>query len=564
MKQRSLLVSLLFTGMSAAAQQPQKPLVDSTELKTLFFAGLREKLNENYSRAGESFQKILAIDPKNAAVYYELASLNYRQNKLTEAETAIKRSVALDANNLWYWKMMAELYKRKGDMEGLVAVFNELIRLSPDDDAFYFDKGNAYLLLGKTTEALRTYDELEKKFGVSKALVQARHRIDLGNKKEATKAELENMLSAGVDDVPGMLDLSQSMIEKGQTENALILLKKAKSISPENYEIDLALADYYQNIKNSIEAGLALRTAFANPEMPQQRKGKIILMIAGGAKNPILIEEALALTKLAMQTSSNDPNMHALYGDLLYQKGELLAALQQYQGVLKMSDQLYPVWERVLVIQNNIGKYKEAAKTGEEALAIFPNQGILYYYLAFAQHRDQQNAAAMTNIKAAMQLDGDNPALQALVFALQGEIFLDEQKFREANTAFDKAVSLAPKNYLLLNNYAFYLALSNQDLEKAETLIAKAAAAMPGSTSVADTYALVLFKRGKYVQAKSWAELAIQHDGAENGLYLEHYGDILFLNGEKEAALIQWQKANDAGNDAANLKRKINEKKYIK
>ncbi|WP_316840618.1 tetratricopeptide repeat protein [Pedobacter gandavensis] len=564
MKQRSLLLSLLLAGLSAEAQQPVNPKLDSTEVRTLFFAGLREKLNENYSKAGESFQKILAIDPKNAAVYYEIASLNYRQNKLQEAEAAIKKSVALDANNLWYWKMMAELYKRKGDMDGLISVFNELIRLSPDNDAFYFDKGNAYLLLGKTTEALRTYDELEKKFGVSKALIQARHRIDLGNKKEATKAELENMLSAGEDDVPGMLDLSQSMMEKGQTENALVLLKKAKSISPENYEIDLAIADYYQNIKNSKEAGIALRTAFANPEMPAQRKGKIILMIAGNAKNPLLIEEALALAKIAMERGDEDPNMIALYGDLLYQKGALSAALQQYQAVLKLSDQLYPVWERVLTIQNNLGKYKEAAKTGEAALAIFPNQGILYYYLAFAQHRDLQNAAAMTNIKAALQLDGENPDLQALVFALQGEIFLDEEKFKEANIAFDKAVTLAPKNYLLLNNYAFYLALRNQDLEKAEALAAKAAAGMPGNTSVADTYALVLFKRGKYAMAKNWAEQAIQHDGSGNGLYLEHYGDILFLNGEQEAALLQWQKAKDAGNDAANLKRKINEKKYIK
>ena len=564
MKQRSLLLSLLLAGTTAVAQQPVNPKLDSTEVKTLFFAGLREKLNENYSKAGESFQKILTLDPNNAAVYYEIASLNYRQNKLAEAEAAIKKSVALDANNLWYWKMMAELYKRKGDMDGLVNVFNELIRLSPDNDAFYYDKGNAYLLLGKTTEAFRTYDELEKKFGVSKALIQARQRIDLGNKKTATKAEMENMLSAGADDVPGMLDLSQTMVEKGQMENAVLLLKKAKSISPENYEIDLALADYYQNIKNSNEAGLALKTAFANPEMPTQRKGKIILMIAGNAKNTTQLEEAIAFTKLALESSGNDPNRMALYGDLLYQKGDLSASLQQYQEVLKVSDQLYPVWERVLTIQNNLGKYKDAAKSGEEALAIFPNQGILYYYLAFAQHRDQQNGEAMTNIKAALQMDGDNPALQALIFALQGEIFLDEQKFSEANTAFDKAVKLAPKNYLLLNNYAFYLALSNQDLAKAEDLVAKAAAAMPGNTSVADTYALVLLKRGKYEAAKPWAEIAIQHDGAGNGLYLEHYGDILFLTGEREAALIQWQKAKAAGNDSPNLNRKINEKKYIK
>jgi predicted negative regulator of RcsB-dependent stress response len=45
---------------------------------------------------------------------------------------------------------------------------------------------------------------------------------------------------------------------------------------------------------------------------------------------------------------------------------------------------------------------------------------------------------------------------------------------------------------------------------------------------------------------------------------LEHYGDILFLKGDKENAVAQWQKAKSAGNQSDKLNRKINEKKYIK
>ncbi|NQX40358.1 Flp pilus assembly protein TadD, contains TPR repeats [Pedobacter steynii] len=565
MKQRSLLLPLLFAGLSAVAQQPVKPVLDSNAVKNLFFAGLREKLNENYSKAGESFNKILTIDPNNAAVHYEIASLNYRQNKLEDAEVSIKKSVALDADNLWYWKLLAELYKRKGNMEGLVTVFTQMIRLSPDNDAYYFDKSNAYLLMGKTEEALKGYDLLEQKFGPSKALTQARQRITLGTGKAATKQEVDKILAEGQDDVKDLLEMSESLMEKGQHETALPLLLKAKTVAPEDYEVDLALADYYRNSKNSTAAGQALRTAFANSGMPAERKIKIVMMLAGGAaRNKARTQEAGELAKIMVESNPSDPKAQALYGDILYQQGNLSAALEQYQAVLKKTEDLYAVWEQVLNIQTSLGLYKEAVKTGDAAMGIYPNQAIIYYYTAFALHRDNQNAAALSNIKTALQLDGDNKDLQALILGLQGEILIDEQKFSEANAAFDKAVALAPTNYLLLNNYAFYLALRNQHLAKAESLIAKAAAAMPGNPSVADTYALVLLKLEKYDQAKVWAEQALQSIGAKNGLYLEHYGDILFLKGEKELALVQWQKAKEAGNDSGILNRKINEKKYIK
>jgi len=64
--------------------------------------------------------------------------------------------------------------------------------------------------------------------------------------------------------------------------------------------------------------------------------------------------------------------------------------------------------------------------------------------------------------------------------------------------------------------------------------------------------------------AKVWVEKALQNNTNKNGVYLEHYGDILFMKGDKEAALLQWQKAKAAGNGSEILNKKINEKKYFK
>ncbi|RZL28533.1 MAG: tetratricopeptide repeat protein, partial [Pedobacter sp.] len=280
--------------------------------------------------------------------------------------------------------------------------------------------------------------------------------------------------------------------------------------------------------------------------------------------NPARQADATSLIQLALQMHPDDQKMLILYGDVLYQQGNFKAAKEQYQAILKKDEQTYIAWEKILGIQTLMGNYADAIKTGDEALAIYPNQAILYYYKAFALHRNGQNAEAGLEIKSALQLDGDDNNLKALILALQAEVFIDQQKLKEADLAFDKAVTLAPDNYLTLSNYAYYLALRNQDLAKAESLVAKAAKALPKNASIADTYAIVLFKQSKYTEALVYIEKALQNNEASNPVYLEHYGDILFQKGDTEMALIQWQKAKQAGNDSEKLKRKINEKKYIK
>lgn len=474
MKKSLVLCGLLLSSLFSFGQQAKISAGDSIRIKQLFFDGLRDKLNENYDRSNENFSRITTIDPANTAAWYEIALLNFRQNRMPDAEMAIKNAVALDQDNIWYWKLLAELYKSTGEMDKLIPVFDHLIRLSPEQKNFYFDKANALSIAGKKDEALAAYAVLEQKFGPSKSLSRARERIETEEQPADSMA------------------LATSLIAK----------------------------------KNF------------------------------GAAAAILQELAA--------THQEDPLFLALYGDVLYENYNLPAALQAYKKALKLSDQLYGVWEKALNIQILLGQYKQMTEMGEAALEVYPNQAILYYYMAFALHRQNKNEGALTHIKSALALDGDNKELQALIFALQAEILIDEGKSAAADLAFNKAVTLDPRNYLIMNNYAYYLALRNENLDKAVTLIDAAAKAMPGNASIADTYALILLKGGKYEIARTWIEKALQNNEAENNVYLEHYGDILFLSGEQENAITQWKKSRAAGNDSPLLKRKIDEKKYLK
>lgn len=455
MKGKCFFMLLLSGSTSVFAQEPVVSALDSMAVKTLFFAGLKEKLNENYPKANESFDKLLKIDPNNSAAYFEVATLNFRQNKLMESEMAIKKATSLSPQNLWYWKLLAELYKRKGDMDNLVLVFDKLIALSPDEDSYYFDRSNALLLAGREDDALKGYDVLEKKFGTSEALTEARQRINMEKGDGLDKKAVDEILADDLKDVKRLLYTSGVLIQKNQNAEALAVLKKAKELESDNFEVDLAMADVYGALKNNIEAQASLKKAFGNSMMSVDQKVKIVMMLFGGKKNQLRINDAIELAAIASKVHPDDPKILALYGDALYQQGNLQGALVQFQSALKITDQLYAVWEQVLNIQTSLGLNKDAIKTADVALSVYPNQAILYYYMALALQNDNQNAEALTNIKMALQLDGENP------------------------------------------------------------------------------------------------------------LYVEYYGDVLFLKGDKDLALVQWKKAKIAGGDSEKLNKKINEKKYI-
>jgi tetratricopeptide (TPR) repeat protein len=91
----------------------------------------------------------------------------------------------------------------------------------------------------------------------------------------------------------------------------------------------------------------------------------------------------------------------------------------------------------------------------------------------------------------------------------------------------------------------------------------KVVQANPDNPTYLDTYAWVLFKRGNYQLAKFYIETAIGNGGSENGVLVEHYGDILYKLGEKEKAIENWKKAQLLGDGSDVLGQKIKESRFI-
>ncbi|MBK7384433.1 MAG: hypothetical protein IPI81_14055, partial [Flavobacteriales bacterium] len=68
------------------------------------------------------------------------------------------------------------------------------------------------------------------------------------------------------------------------------------------------------------------------------------------------------------------------------------------------------------------------------------------------------------------------------------------QAIRQERQAYDKALARIPDDATTLNNYAYYLSVRGEQLEKAERMSKRSNELAPGQPSYQDTYAWVLFR----------------------------------------------------------------------
>ena len=137
-------------------------------------------------------------------------------------------------------------------------------------------------------------------------------------------------------------------------------------------------------------------------------------------------------------------------------------------------------------------------------------------------------------------------------------MYYKQDSIEQAFAMFDSTLLINPGDIMTLNNYSYYLSLRNEHLDKAEKMILTALSADPNNSTFLDTYAWVLFKSKNYSLAKFYMRSAIENEKSPSGVLYEHYGDILFMNGEKEEAVKMWRKALELGDEeCGDLKNKI-------
>jgi tetratricopeptide (TPR) repeat protein len=359
------------------------------------------------------------------------------------------------------------------------------------------------------------------------------------------------------------LYLAELYSANNYSEKAIKILLTAEKVNAGNGLVHLALADIYRDKKDYEASYNQLTLAFAIPDFDIDQKIKIIMGYLPKFPDPDAKASALELSRILTVAHPTDAKAYALYGDMLVQNDKLKDAKAMYQKSIVLNNQVYEVQEQLVRIDLGDNDLDGAIKDGENSLSFFPNQAWMNYLVGVAYLQKKDINKALDYIKNATTLEFQDKDLLSQSFSSLGDCYHDLKDNKSSDDAYDKALTYNPDNVFTLNNYAYYLSLRGEQLEKAATMSKHSNELQPSNASFEDTYAWILFKQKDYTGAKLWIEKALADDKDHSAVKSEHYGDIMFCLGSVDAAVENWKKAKENGDRSPLLDRKINERKYI-
>ncbi|HET6251284.1 MAG TPA: tetratricopeptide repeat protein [Tepidisphaeraceae bacterium] len=162
-----------------------------------------------------------------------------------------------------------------------------------------------------------------------------------------------------------------------------------------------------------------------------------------------------------------------------------------------------------------------------------------------AAHRPDDDAAAV--IDAARAAAAGDPDL---LYSISG-LYTRVGKKEASESALADVLKLDPNHPGASNDLGYAWTEDGKNLPEAEALIRKAIEAEPKNVSYLDSMGWILYKRGKWAEAKEYLDRAIgAHESSASArpadpTVLDHRGDVLYRLGEKDAAAVDWQHAAD-------------------
>src|SRR5688572_24576117 len=544
------------------------------EAEFYFTEGEKFFILEDYAKALLYFQRSLEITPDNATVHFKIAEVLSRSSKqedILKASFSIENALRLEKKNKYFYLLAANIYGSLTKFDKAAWAYETLLQEVPGSEEYLYELAAVYQYANKFDEAVKTYNRAENALGVAEvsSVQKMRILIEQGKLKEGV-AEGEKLISAFPGEERYIMAFAEILSQKGYRNEAIKSLENFTSQNKEAGNAQMLLAGMYRDNNQEEKARPLLLLLFDDNSI--EVSSKVIILASYNAElnqnkvkkisDPDKENFAMSLFEKLQKSNPENPNVHIIGGDLYLATGKTREAAKEYGIAVESSDVNYEVWQNLIYLEVQLESFDEVIKHADEALELFPKQGMLYYFHGCAHVRKRHCQEAIGSLEQAKKLAKADSNFMSDVSNMLGDAYNAANAYEKSDKAYDEALALNPGSNTALNNYSYYLALRKTNLEKAEKMSAQLTKNNPDNPTFLDTYAWVLYTREKYKEARKVIERAIT-TGNANATHFEHYGDILFKLGDVNGAVEQWQKARGMNANSESLNKKIaNRKMY--
>ena len=519
-----------------------------------------------YDAAYDLFSYCLSLDTASSPVLYELAMFQLQRNRPEKAVEMLKSAVAHSDDNFTYRMTLAGLYRNLGMYGEASDSYEELVKRYPDKSELNYYLADALTQEGEIGAAIDAYNVLESTMGMNETLSLQKFKL-YQTLKQPDKAfeEIEKLANKYPMNARYRLLMGDLHLENEETEKALACYQKAHEIDPDDPRYIVSMANYYDQTGDKEAAEQEIRDALVNEKLDVETKvGILSRYVQRLQQTQQGIENANSLFQTLLDQHPEDTELKLMYGSLLMAQQKEEEAKFQFQLVTEMEPSNEGAWQQLLNISLKGEDIPEVIRICTRCKELFPEAPEYYFYQGIGYYMQEKYQESLDTYYAGLKIIPEgNGVVKSNFYGQIGDLYYQMEKMDEAYKAYDEALKYNENNAPVLNNYSYFLTLDKKDLKKAERMAAQCIKLEPDNATYLDTYAWVFFVQGNYTLAKIYIENALSKDKTNSAELVDHYGDILYMSGEKDKALEQWKKAKEMGKDTDVLKQKIAKGIYI-
>ncbi|MBQ3325383.1 MAG: tetratricopeptide repeat protein [Muribaculaceae bacterium] len=573
----AFLLLMLMIGQAMAAGSKKKVVdrgitdQDKRKAEYIYMQAQVYKAQDSIASYYDLVKYAYELDSTNTAIAFYYGYLMVLKDNSTDLEKnrgleLMKRHVDAHPEDYYETSYFSDacMSLRHNDM-GLQAI-ERLAEINPTKTEVQMRLAAAYVRNEKFAEALKVYEKIEDFEGKSVEITAYKAALcsQLGDTIGAI-TEMRNLYNTAPANVNFNLIMSELFKQYNMQDSAIYYLDQAQRLDPENGNVYFAKAQYYDEIGDSVNYDKQIYNALVSNDLPVETKLDVLTQYT---QTQLIRNDSTDrvnnLFKVLIEQHPHEPKVHELYSMYYSTIKDYKHAIEEIGYEVDLDPTNAEAWQRLMVVNIMDDNYAGAIKAAEKALEYNPENLDLYRYIAPSYYQMKEyDKAIVTYDKALALVDSTkNVELYSDLLCGKGDVYVELGDSARGFEYYERSLSIAPGNTGTMNNYAYFLSLCGKDLDKAESMAAKAVYSNPNNSTFIDTYAWVFFKKKNYDMALLYIKSAIDNADSPSADILEHYGDILYMTGDKENAVTQWEKALELNPTKEVLQRKVLDKTY--
>ena len=544
-----------------------------------FLEAVRLKEKGEADAAFEMYRHCLSIDPQSAVTLYELGKFYLYLGQPEKGEDFLRKAMAAEPGNYWYKETLAGYYQGKGEHLKSIEVLEEMAAQFPSRLEPLMALVDLYGRIKDYPKVIHSLDRLEKLDGKSEQISMEKFRMYLAmDDNEKAFSEIESLVKEYPYEMRYLTILGDVYMENGKEDEAFNTYQEVLAQEPGYAPAMLSLASYYEKTGQDSLYRVQLDGLLLNQKVESRTKVNIMRqLIMRSERSDRDSTQIVGLFDSMLAQEQENADVAMLAAQYLLSKRMDEKAKPVLWKVLELDPENKPARLQLLSFAISKEDLDEVIRICSPAVEYMPEALEFYYYWGIAHYQKEQHDEALEVFKKGVrQVTPDSEKTMVSDFySIMGDLYHIKKMNVEAYAAYDSALVYKPDNIGALNNYAYYLSVERKNLDKAEEMSYKTVKAEPTNNTYLDTYAWILFEKGKYVEARIYIDQAMQNGGDKSSVVVEHCGDIYYKNGEAEKALEYWKQAEKLAaeptenesekrdeKELALLKKKIANKKY--